>query len=63
MTDIQGILLVQRMSASRKKTESLNLEMENLVQYCQDNDKGCYKQGFVGMRETSIFSLLADTSC
>lgn len=62
MTDIQGISLVQHMWARREKTGSLNLEMEKIVQYCQDKDKDCYEQGFVGMRENSIFSVLAGAS-
>lgn len=62
MTEIQAILLAQHAWASREKTASLILEMEKLVQYCQDKDKDCYKQGFVGMRENTIFPVLADAS-
>lgn len=62
MTEIQRILLAQHVWASREKTASLILEMEKLVQYCQDKDKDCYKQGAVGMRENTIFPVLADVS-
>lgn len=62
MAEIQGILLARHVWASREKTESLNLETEKLVQYCQDEDKDCYKLGFVGMRENTIFLVLAGVS-
>lgn len=61
MADIE-ILLAQHVWASREKTASLNPEMEKLVQYCQDKDKDCYKQEFVGMSENTIFPVLADVS-
>jgi len=62
MREIQGILLVHCVWASRQKTESLNLELEKLVQYCWDKDKKFYKQRFVGMKENSVFSVLTGAS-
>lgn len=55
MTEIQAISLAQHVRASTEKTASLILEMKKLVQYCQDKDKDCYKQGFVGMRKNTVF--------